>query len=167
MKGLVYGGLAVLLLTTASAAMSEETTRVQAELAQSEASSMIFNFTAPIITNSGVLGSTHFIRIAVIGMTLKDLQVSLPKQMDRFDGLRVIDQSGKEVSSKISLSKERVEIVFDKPVAPGGYLQLEFSGIRMVSPRNGTLFYGVTGQRVGLSGEIPVGTATIQLPERG
>ena len=167
MKGLLYSGLTMLLLAAAPAALAEDTTRVQSQVSQDAASSMVFNFSAPIVTNSGVLGSTQFIRIAVIGMTLKDLQVSIPKQMERFDRLRIIDQAGKEVSSKITLSKERAAIVFDQPVAPGGYLQLEFIGVRMTSPNNGTLFYGVTGERVGLSGEIPIGTARIQLPERG
>jgi hypothetical protein len=167
MKGFVHGGLAALLLTTAPAAMAEPTTRIEAERAQSEASSMVFNFSAPIITNSGVLNSTQFIRIAVIGMALQNLQVSLPVQMEQFDGVRIIDQAGKEVGSTIKLSKERVAIAFDQPVAPGSYLQLEFTGVRMVGPRNSILLYGVTGQRVGLSGEIPIGTARIQLPDRG
>ena len=167
MKRFVHGGLAALLLTTAPAAMAEPTTRIEAERAQSEASSMVFNFSAPIITNSGVLNSTQFIRIAVIGMALQNLQVSLPVQMEQFDGVRIIDQAGKEVGSTIKLSKERVAIAFDQPVAPGSYLQLEFTGVRMVGPRNSILLYGVTGQRVGLSGEIPIGTARIQLPDRG
>lgn len=167
MKGLLYGGLTALLLTIAPTAIAQSTNRLQAEAALSEPSSMIFNFTAPIITNSGILGSTQFIRIAVIGMTLKDLQIAVPRQMERYESLRIIDQTGKEVGAKINSSKEQVGIVFDQPVAPGGYLQVEFVGVRMSAPNDGTLFYGVTGKRVGISGDIPIGTARIQLPTRG
>ncbi|MBW4473055.1 MAG: DUF2808 domain-containing protein [Stenomitos rutilans HA7619-LM2] len=167
MKGLLYSGLTALLLTTATAATAQQANRVQAEIAQSEPSSMIFNFSAPIITNSGLLGSTQFIRVAVIGMTLEDLQIAIPSQMERYDRVRVVDQTGKEVSAKINDSKAQVGITFDQPVAPGGYLQVEFVGVRMTSVNDGILLYGVTGKRVGTRGNIPIGTARIQLPIRG
>jgi hypothetical protein len=172
MKGLLYSGLTALLLTTATTAvattaMAQSTNRIQAEAALSEPSSMIFNFSAPMITNSGTLGSTQFIRIAVIGMSLKDLQIAVPSQMERYDSVRVIDQAGKEVAAKVSSSKERVGITFDQPVNPGGYLQVEFVGVRMTRPDDGILQYGVTGKRTGISGDIPIGTARIQLPTRG
>jgi hypothetical protein len=168
MKGLLYSGLAALLLTTATAAVAQEPTKLQGAIAQVDSSSsMIFNFSAPIISNSGLLGSTQFIRVAVIGMTLKDLQIAVPTQMERYDSIRVIDQTGKEIGAKISSSKERVGIAFDQPVAPGNYVQVEFVGVRMSSVNDGILFYGVTGKRTGASGDIPIGTARIQLPPRG
>ncbi|MBW4690932.1 MAG: DUF2808 domain-containing protein [Lyngbya sp. HA4199-MV5] len=167
MKGLLFGGLTAVLFTMSTAVMAQQSTRVQAEISQSEPSSMIFNFSAPIITNSGLLGSTQFIRIAVIGMSLKDLQIAVPTQMERYDRVRVIDQTGKEVGAKIDSSKAQVGITFDQPVAPGGYLQVEFVGVRMTSPSDGILLYGVTGKRVGSKGDIPIGTARIQLPIRG
>lgn len=168
MKSLIYGGLSALLLTTATAAMAEPATRVQAQAALNEtATAMVFNFTGPMITNSGTLNSTHFIRVAVIGMSLQNLMVSIPSQMERFDSVQVIDQSGKEVPSKINVSKERLAIAFDQPVAPGSYLQVEFKGVRMTTSGGGTLLYGITAQRTGLKGEIPVGTARIQIPSRG
>lgn len=165
MKSLIYGGLSALLLTTATAAMAEPGTRVQAQASLNE-TAMVFNFTGPMITNSGTLNSTHFIRVAVIGMSLQNLMVSIPSQMERFDSVQVIDQSGKEVPSKINVSKERLAIAFDQPVAPGNYLQVEFRGVRMTTGGD-TLLYGITAQRTGLKGEIPVGTARIQVPHRG
>ncbi len=153
-------------LSTVTAAIAEPTTRVQAQFPQAE-TAMIFNFTAPMITNSGVLNSTHFIRVAVIGMSLQDLMISIPSQMEGFESVRVIDQTGKEVPFKINASKERLAIAFDKPVLAGASLQVEFNGVQMRSPNDGTLFYGVTGRRLGSQGEIPIGTARIQLPARG
>lgn len=167
MKSLIYGGLSALLLTTATAATAEPVTRVQTQTALNEtATAMVFKFTGPMITNSGTLNNTLFIRVAVIGMSLQDLMVSIPRQMERFNSVRVIDQSGKEVPSKINVSKERLAIAFDQPVAPGSYLQVEFTGVRMDSSGGDTLLYGITAQQTGLKGEIPVGTARIQVPHR-
>lgn len=165
MNRFIAGGLSALMLTFATSALAEPATQGRAQFVPTDA--MIFNFNAPIVTNSGVQNSTHFIRIAVIGMTLQDLMIATPSQMEKFDSVRVIDQAGKEVASKINLSKGRVTITFDQPVAPGGYLQVEFRGVQMQKLSDNTLFYGVTGQRVGLQGEIPIGTARIQLPIRG
>lgn len=168
MKGLIYGGLSALLLTTATtASIAAPVPKLQAETVQPDAS-MVFNFSAPIITNSGVRGSTHFIRVAVIGMSLQDLMISIPSQMDRFDKVRIINEAGKEVAAKTNVSKERLSITFDQPVAPGGYLQVEFTGVQMatLASSGDILLYGVTARRVGLTGDIPVGTARIQLPLR-
>jgi hypothetical protein len=165
MKSVIYGGLSALLVTTATAATAGPVTKVQAQAALTE-TAMVFNFTSPMITNSGVLNSTHFIRVAVIGMSLQDLMISIPSQMENFDSVRVIDQFGKEVPAKIDRSKDQLAVIFDQPVAPGGYLQVEFRGVQMRSLNDGILFYGVTGQRVGVRGEIPIGTARIQLPMR-
>lgn len=165
MKGFIYGGLTALMLTVATGAMAEPLTQGRGQNLSTD--SMVFNFNAPIITNSGVQNSVHFIRVAVIGMTLQDLVVMTPSQMEKYETVRVIDQSGKEVASKVSRSDRRVAITFDQPVAPGGYLQVEFGGVRMGSLSDNSLFYGVTGQRAGIQGEIPIGTARIQLPSRG
>ncbi len=165
MKGFISGGLSALLLTTATAAMAEPTTRIQAQRPAETA--MVFNFTAPMITNSGVLNSTHFIRVAVIGMSLQDLMISIPSQMERFESVQVLDQTGKKVPAKIDATKDRLAIAFDSPVAAGTYLQVEFTGVQMRTLNDGVLLFGVTGRSTGIKSEIPIGTARIQLPPRG
>ncbi len=161
MKSLLRGGLSAVLLTTTLGVMPSLTSNV---LAQTAAAPMVFNFTAPIITNSGVRGSTHYIRIAVIGMSLKDLMIAVPSQMQGYDGIRVTDQFGKVISAKTDFNKERVSIAFAQPVAPGGYLEVAFTGARMATPGGQTLLYGVTAERLGIKGEIPIGTARVEIP---
>jgi hypothetical protein len=161
MKPLLRGGLSALLLTTTMGVMPSFTPTV---LAQTAVAPMVFNFTAPIITNSGVRGSTHFIRIAVIGMSLKDLMIEVPSQMTGYDGIKVTDQFGKVISAKTEFDKERVSIAFAQPVSPGGYLEVSFTGARMTSPGGETLLYGVTAERLGTKGEIPIGTARVEVP---
>jgi hypothetical protein len=123
--------------------------------------------TVPVITASGALGSNHFIRVGVYGMTLKDLMIALPAQMDRFEQVKVMDQSGKDLPAKILIDKTRVTIAFDQPVAPGNSVQVLFTGIQMQTSGGDILLYGLTGERVGLRGEIPLGTARVQVPSRG
>jgi hypothetical protein len=180
MKGLIHGGLSTLLLAIATTglvssasakpATEPSSTRVESNIYASApllpSSSMTFNFTAPFIMDSGVLGSNHFIRIAVVGMALEDVMISLPKQMERFDNLEVRDGAGKRLSAKTSITKDRVVITFDQPLPAGSYLEILFTGVEMRGVGGETLFYGVTAERVGTTGEIPVGTARVQIPSR-
>jgi hypothetical protein len=41
-----------------------------------------------------------------------------------------------------------------------------FTGVQMGRSDGDTLFYGVTAERTGIRGEIPVGTARVQIPSR-
>lgn len=161
MKLLLRGGLSALMLTTTIGVVPSLTANV---LAQTAAAPMVFNFTAPIITNSGVRGSTHFIRIAVIGMSLKTLMIAVPSQMTGYDGIKITDQFGKVISAKTEFDKARVSIAFAQPVSPGGYLEVAFTGARMSSPGGDTLLYGVTAERLGIKAEIPIGTARVEVP---
>ena len=156
MKGLIYGSLSALVIATAL--MPTFALKAQAE--------MVFKFSAPVITDSGVLGSSHFIKIEVLGMSLQDLMISLPSQMQPFQKVKVTDRSGKEVPANIAISKEKVAITFAQPVTPNTTLKVEFVDVRMGVGQEGTLLYGVTAQRVGLRGEIPVGTALVTIPSR-
>jgi Protein of unknown function (DUF2808) len=163
MKGLICGGLSALLLTaTTTATMAAPVRHGQLEI-QTQ-SQMAFKTSVPFITSSGVQNDTYFIKVAVTGMSVQDLMISLPNQMKQVDQVRVLDKSGKEIPAKIDISEERVSIVFAQPVAPGNSLEVNFTGISTTDLLGSTLLYGVTAQRVGLMGEIPIGTARIYVP---
>ncbi len=121
---------------------------------------------APTIVSSGVEGSHHFIRIAVIGMSLKDVMVSLPEQMERFDNVQVRDQMGKTIPAQVSVVNHRATFNFEQPVSPGMTIEVSFNGVEMRGAGGENLLYGVTAERVGLMGEIPVGTAQVHVPNR-
>jgi hypothetical protein len=132
-----------------------------------EADQMVFNFSTPFISSSGLLNDHHFIRIMVIGMTLEDLIISIPSQMAKYDQVRITDQSGKAVPAKITANKKQITIAFEQPVSPGRTLEVDISGVDTTEERDATLLYGVTAKRADIEGEIPVGTARIQVPSRG
>ena len=175
MKRLIYGGVSVLMIAATSVtspAMARPgitTGNPDAQpssLVMAGESSMTFNFTAPFIANSGLRGTTHFIRLAVVGMSLKDLMVSIPSQMERYESVKIVNQNGQAIPAKITVDKKRVAILFDQPVPQGSYLELMFTGVQMNSVGGNTLFYGITAERTGVQGEIPIGTARVQIPDR-
>ncbi len=177
MKGLMFGGLSAMMVAIATSSIiapasarpgiTSGNPNASAPLVMAGDTSMVFNFTAPFITSSGVRGTTHFIRLAVVGMSLNDLMISIPSQMENYDNIRVIDQTGQNIPAKITSAKNKVAIVFNQPVAQGTYLEVQFTGVQMRGAGEDILFYGITAERTGIKGEIPVGTARVQLPSRG
>ncbi|AFY47816.1 Protein of unknown function (DUF2808) [Nostoc sp. PCC 7524] len=162
MKGLISGSLSALILTTTSTAIAAP---VNYEQINSQPSSQVaLKINVPHITNSGIRNNNHFIRVAVVGMSLQDLMISVPSQMERFNGVRVRDKSGMDIAAKIEISQGNVSIIFEQPVAPGNSVEVQFTGVKMAVSTDKILLYGVTAKRVGLEGEIPIGTARIDIP---
>lgn len=124
--------------------------------------SMTFNFSAPFISDSGLLGNHHFIDVMVVGMGLEDLEVTIPREMPRFNRVRVLDGAGRNIPASIDASNSLVSVKFDQPVEPGMTVRLDISGTSANNQRDQILLYGVTARRVGLRGSIPIGTARIQ-----
>jgi hypothetical protein len=164
MKRFIYGGLSTLLLATATLSPGFATPAPQISTVALE--SMVFNFTAPFISSSALLNDNHVIRVMVVGMSLEDLMISIPPQMARFSRVQVRDSSGKEVPAKITATKGQVAIVFNQPVESGRLLEVNISGVQVEREQGEILLYGVTAKRMGLQGQIPVGTARIQVPSR-
>ncbi|MCC5635258.1 DUF2808 domain-containing protein [Nostoc sp. CHAB 5844] len=162
MKGLIYGSLSALILTTASTAIATPTNSQQ--LNSSSLSQVAYNVNVPSITNSGIKNDTHFIKVSVLGMSLQDIMISLPNQMERFSNVRIVDESGQEIAAKTEITKERLSIIFDQPVASGTSLEVQLTGVQTKILDGRVLLYGVTAKRSGLQGEIPIGTARIDIP---
>lgn len=175
MKGIIYGGISTLLLTIAATSFTPSATaqRFPEESGISMTLSTArgnrtFQFNAPFISNSGTRNDTHFFDIMVVGMSLEDVMISLPIQMERFKGVRVLDESNQEIPAKIDITKDRVAIDFKQPVAAGKTISVQFTGVQMRRSGDGDiLLYGVTARRTGIQAEIPVGTARVQQPMRG
>jgi hypothetical protein len=162
MKGLICGSLSAFILTTSASAMAAPA-KYESQNLQSP-SSIALNYNVPHITNSGVKNDTHFIKVEVLGMSLQDLMISIPIQMQRFQGVRVRDKSGMDIAAKTEINQSNLSIIFDQPVASGNTVEVQFTGVKTIAPADKILLYGVTGKRVGLQGDIPIGTARIDLP---
>ena len=165
MKRFIYGGISAFVLATTAIAPSLATPAPN--LGTIALSQMQFNFTTPFISSSGLLGNHHVIRVMVIGMSLEDLMIRIPSEMSKYGQVKVTDETGKAVPAKITASKNQVAIVFSQPVEPGHILEVDIPGVQAYLEEGSALLYGVTAKRVGASGQIPVGTARIQVPARG
>lgn len=129
---------------------------------------MTMHFSAPFISNSGIVGATannHFFTIAVTGYPLESLIVTLPDKMQLLDGAKVMNQAGQEIPSNITLNKGNVTINFPQPIEPNTYLTVRLSGVVM-DRTGGTVLYRIHGINKGLPGTLPIGTAMIRLPAK-
>jgi hypothetical protein len=168
MKGLIGGSLFALILTASTTSIATPVKYKQLDSNQYTVAQAARNaVNVPHITNSGIKNNTHFIRVAVVGMSLEDLMISLPNQMERFNAVQITDQSGREIAAKTEITKERLSISFDKPVASGTSLEIQISGVQRTNAGGNILLYGLTAKRVGLAGDIPIGTARIDIPSKG
>lgn len=158
MKSLISSSLSALLLTTAAIPVLVPTAKAE----------MRFNFSAPFIADSGVAdasGRTHFINVAVTGYPLTELMITLPRQAQEIEGVKVTNQMGKEVAAKVAVKTGSVVISFPQAVAPDDYLNLKLTGVEINSSEE-RLLYQVTAKKQGLNGSIPIGTAMILVSER-
>ena len=152
---------AVIALAAGSAIAQEP---VAASVPAASTPNMTFSFSAPFISSSGLLGDHHIIDVMVVGMGLEDLDVTIPSQMARFNRVRVLDGTGREIPASIEASRSLVSVKFDQPVEPGQTVRLDISGVNTNQEEGQILLYGVTARRVGLRGSIPIGTARIHGP---
>ncbi|MGV0029342.1 hypothetical protein, partial [Phormidesmis priestleyi] len=144
MKRILSNSLSVLLLAAAAvSALPAFSTPLPRTLVATTAQMSISAFTAkaPVITRSGVSGDHHVIRVAVAGNALKNLMIAIPERMEGYSNIRVTDQTGQVISSKISVNKQQVAIAFDQAVTPGSSLEVDFSGVPQLTPWGETLEY--------------------------
>lgn len=156
MKNLIIGAVSSFVL--ASGVLPVVVPAAQAQ--------MSFNFSAPFVSDSGIVGASgdmHFITVAVTGHPLTDLIITLPNDMRVLKGAKITDQTGKEVTSTVAVSTGSIAINFPQPVAPDNYIKVTLSGVEM-DRQGGSAMYRVTARKEGLRGDLPIGTAIVRLP---
>ncbi|HEY9601997.1 MAG TPA: DUF2808 domain-containing protein [Allocoleopsis sp.] len=112
--------------------------------------------------NARVPNATHHFKLYVAGNALSQLSIDLPEGISVRRGIEVTDQSGKKVDETVSINDRKATIAFAQPVPPGTLLSVEMKGIRTSDYLGRTWLYRVYGKDVGMTGEIPLGTARIQ-----
>ncbi len=120
----------------------------------------------PSITGAAISGTSHVISIAGNGMSLTNIAISLPQQMENFSGITIQDQSGATVPAQIQRQDDLVTINFDAPVPAGSSLKVALNNVRMLTKGGERLPYSVSVMQTGAKGEISIGTALISVPTR-
>ena len=123
---------------------------------------------APIIYDSGVRGTEHFIQVAVYGSAIHDLQIKVPAEVRSYQRIEVENLQEQPVLAQVQVAGDRVIVTFDQPLQPGSIVEVGFEGIEMTRYSGETLFYEVSAGWVSLNNtEIPVGNARVNTPLRG
>ncbi|BAQ59888.1 hypothetical protein GM3708_294 [Geminocystis sp. NIES-3708] len=155
------------LIATSLSALAISTTFLPIITPQAQAQ-MTMSFTAPFVSNSGIVGAsgdTHFITLAVTGFSLESATISLPMDMGRSITAKAVDRDGREIASTIALTPGNVTINFAQPVKPDNYVTIRLSGVDM-SRMGGRVLYRVSAKLQEIGEEIPIGSAMVRLKDQ-
>lgn len=156
MKRLLFAATLTLALTSLTpAARADESPREY-----SKATQLVHSGAHPNSVRTP--NATHHFMLSVAGNALSQLLIDLPKGISVRRGIEVTDQSGKKVDETVSINDRKATIAFAQPVSPGTRLSVEMNGIRTSDYLGRTWLYRVYGKDVGMTIEIPLGTARIQ-----
>lgn len=155
-------------IATSLSVLAISTTFVPVITAPAQAQ-MTMSFTTPFVSNSGIVGAsgdTHFITLAVTGLSLESATISLPMDMGRSITAKALDRDGREIPSTIALTPGAVTINFAQPVKPDNYVMIRLSGVDM-SRMGGRVLYRVSAKLQEIGEEIPIGSTMVRLKEQG
>lgn len=151
-------GSAAIVLTLASSVFASDATIVLQE-----------NPRASLIVHSGahpngvhVLHATHHFDLYVGGEALSQLLIDLPEGIWVSEGIAVTNQSGQKVAATVSIKDTRATIAFAQPVPAGTTLSIFMQGVETKDYLGRDWLYPIYGRSVGMSADIPLGTAQIQ-----
>jgi hypothetical protein len=109
---------------------------------------------------ASVRGATHEIEIHVHGGNLSELSIDLPEDMSIRKGIEVTNQSDKKIEANVSVNNRKATVVFSQPVAPETIVSIAMKGVE--TPGYDNIWqYRVYAKKVGITAEIPLGTARI------
>ena len=112
-------------------------------------------------SNSRVSFSTYHVGIHVSGYALSGLTVELPKEFTVSKDIIVRNKVGQKIEATVSVADGKAKFVFAQPVAPETMLELVFNSVKTSTMVSHIWLLPVSGQKVGTSTEIPLGTAQI------
>ena len=109
---------------------------------------------------ASVRGATHEIEVHVHGENISELSIDLPEDVSIRKGIEVTNQSGKKIEANVSVNDRKATVVFSQPVAPETIVSIAMKGVD--TPGYDKIWhYRVYAKKVGLTAEIPLGTARI------
>ena len=111
-----------------------------------------------------VPNATRHFEVHVQGKELSQLSVEIPDGVDVSDRIMVSEKSGKKIDSTVSIKDRRVTTAFSQPVPVETTLSILMKGGQTSFLSQGrTFLYPVYGTSVGMTEEIRIGIAQIQI----
>ncbi|MFB2935591.1 hypothetical protein NIES2119_17825 [[Phormidium ambiguum] IAM M-71] len=108
-----------------------------------------------------VQNATHQFEVHVQGKALSELSIDLPEEVSITNGIEVKNKSGQKIPATVSINDRKATVVFSQPVAPETMLSVSLQGVQTPG-YDQTWLYRFYAKKVGLTAEIPLGTARIQ-----
>lgn len=156
MKRLIYTATIVLILTSlVPAAYADENFSAYQKVTH-------FVHSAAHPNNARIQNVTHHFDLHVKGTSLSEISIDIPNGICISQGIEVTDRSGKKVDTSVSLSARKATIAFTQPVAPDTILLIEMKGVKTPGYLGRAWNYLVYTRDVGMTTEIPMGTAEIR-----
>ena len=121
--------------------------------------------TTPSIIKSTVIDDDFVIKLSSSSLAIKDLEITLPQQMNYLEDISITDKSGEELKAEIQQNDDTLLITFSESIKPGNSLNVEFSDVDTESNMGETLLYKLSVQKEGLLQRIPIGTARFDVPD--
>jgi hypothetical protein len=112
-------------------------------------------------SNSRVSFSNYHVGIHVSGYALSQMTVELPQDLKLSQSISAQTQSGQNIAATVSVADGKAKFIFAQPVAPETMLELVFNSVKISTPVSRIWLLPVSGQKVGTTTEIPLGTAQI------
>jgi len=109
----------------------------------------------------GRTDTTHKISVHIQGTPLTELIINVPEGVKINRGIKIINESGKDIPATISMNQQTATISFSQPIQPETKLSIFMNGVKTIS-YNHIWQYKVYAQDVGFTQVIPLGIAQIQ-----
>lgn len=107
--------------------------------------------------------ANHEFSLHVAGRAISQLSINLPEGINVTDGIEVTDKSGKKIDATVSVNNQKAIIAFAQTVPSETLLLISLKGVIASNFQRGLpLFYAVSTKDVGLTAEIPLGSAQIR-----
>lgn len=120
----------------------------------------LFN-SAAIPSNARFQNANHKFEVHVLKKPISELSIYLPEKVNPSKDIEVTDGTGQKIDAQTSVDSGKATIAFAQPVSPDTVLKVNLRGIRTSGFEQNWL-YRVYSKPVGLTAEIPLGTAEVR-----
>lgn len=111
-------------------------------------------------------GTTHRFKVHVRENPLSEVTIDLPEKVETLEEIEVIDTNGQQLATEVNIDNGIATLAFSQPVPVDTIVSIKMHGVKDSGVSNRNWLYRVYGKEVGLTEDIPLGTAEIRTHRR-
>jgi hypothetical protein len=116
---------------------------------------------AAIPSNARFQNANHRFKVHVQKKPISELSIYLPEKVSLSKDIEVTDETGQKIDAQTSVDSGKATIAFAQPVSPDTVLKVNLRSVKTPGFEQNWL-YRVYSKPVGLTAEIPLGTAEVR-----